>query len=79
MAKRLTKKQVSIIARNYIQGMFIYSDGFYCENESLCSDEDQAKIQKEIIRIVNKICPENIEVSNGDVEGIIKEVRELDI
>lgn len=79
MAKRLTKKQVTLIAKNYIKSMFIYVDGFYCENESLCSQEDQVKIQEEIIRLVNQICPENLEVSNGDVEGIIKEVRELDL
>jgi sulfur relay (sulfurtransferase) complex TusBCD TusD component (DsrE family) len=79
MAKRLTKNQVTLIARNYIKSMFIYADGFYCENESLCSDEDQVKIQKEILRLVNKICPENLEVSNGDVEGIIKDVIELDL
>lgn len=77
--KKLTEKQVTLIARNYVRAMFENQDSFYLDNESILSESEEERINKEIIRVSKLLCPDNIYLNIGDTEVLVNTVSKMSL
>lgn len=75
--KKLTKHQISLIARNYVRAMFDNQDGFYLDEEGIISESDEIKITKEIQRVSEQVCPDSLYLNIGDSSKLVETIAKM--